>query len=270
MYPAHHQPACIIILIIIFKQTAAHELPPQAVLQLKNNLKNLVLTQTCHALFLETVILFRARHHAVVCSPDDSACGFFTLLDVAFIPAPWVWERAEQQKLELCGLTFLRLCHCPGMQSKPALEFLATILLKNYVINVVQNSLHQPPPAAVAAVVCTNTFWLHAADSLPFAMLLWLLPLKLQGACLCSAPPAAVAAYALTAGQQWCCMLQASQVRKVSHTAGVRYNPDVHRSSTVHAGSVVEQVLLLCACHMSHPCDRHMSAVCHLHALAGH
>ncbi|KAL0035584.1 hypothetical protein WJX79_000466 [Trebouxia sp. C0005] len=35
---------------------------------------------------------------------------------------------------------------------------------------------------------------------------------------------------------------EASQVRKSSHTAGVCYNPDVHRSSTVHAGSWVQQV----------------------------
>ena len=39
-----------------------------------------------------------------------------------------------------------------------------------------------------------------------------------------------------------CLVLQASQVRKSPQAAGVGYNPDVHRSSTVHAGSWVQQV----------------------------
>ncbi|KAL0020340.1 hypothetical protein WJX77_012513 [Trebouxia sp. C0004] len=35
---------------------------------------------------------------------------------------------------------------------------------------------------------------------------------------------------------------EASQVRKSSHAAGVCYDPDIHRSATVHAGSWVQQV----------------------------
>lgn len=31
-------------------------------------------------------------------------------------------------------------------------------------------------------------------------------------------------------------------MRKVSHSVGVRYDPDVHRSSTLHAASIIEQV----------------------------
>lgn len=50
-------------------------------------------------------------------------------------------------------------------------------------------------------------------------------------------------------------------MRKVSHTAGVHYDPDVHRSSTLHAGSNIEQVscrLLFLACECVKVMSRQM------------